>query len=202
MEYDAFTAGVEFGGLRSRNDIKLLVCYLLSSLNRPLSQELIVEALQSEGLANYFETCGAIAELKQQNNIEACDGGFCVTQEGRRVASVLESGLPVTVREKAYKAAIHLLTRIRIEQENKVEITAMERGYQVDCRVLDGERQLMRVCVEVPDRIQADFVREQFLARPELIYRGVLALLTGKPEAVDAQKIFQRKANDHADETI
>ena len=26
---DAFTAGVEFGGLRTRQDIKLLICFLL-----------------------------------------------------------------------------------------------------------------------------------------------------------------------------
>ena len=29
MEYDAFDAGIELGGLRSRDDIRLLICYLL-----------------------------------------------------------------------------------------------------------------------------------------------------------------------------
>ena len=32
MDFDALTGGVEPGGLRVKNDIRLLICYLLSSL--------------------------------------------------------------------------------------------------------------------------------------------------------------------------
>lgn len=202
MEYDAFTAGIELGGLRTRSDIKLLICYLLSSLKHPLTQEMIVESLQSEGLANYFEVCEAIADLNQLGNIQQVEGGYTSTQDGRRVASVLEASLPITVREKAYKAAIRLLTRIKIEQENKVEITKEPVGYSVDCHVLDGEREMMRVTIQVADQIQADYIKKQFLDNPALIYKGVLALFTGHPEAVGAEELFHRKADENAEKTV
>ena len=37
MEYDAFTGGVAPGGLRSKSDIRILICYMLKSVNAPLT---------------------------------------------------------------------------------------------------------------------------------------------------------------------
>ena len=34
MKFDAFSAGITPGGLRSKNDIKLLICYILSRFTR------------------------------------------------------------------------------------------------------------------------------------------------------------------------
>ncbi len=42
MEYDAFTGGVAPGGLRSKSDIRILICYMLKSVNAPLSGDDII----------------------------------------------------------------------------------------------------------------------------------------------------------------
>ena len=55
MEYDAFDAGIELGGLRSRDDIRLLICYLLKSVDAPMTREMLNDAMQEDGLANFFE---------------------------------------------------------------------------------------------------------------------------------------------------
>ena len=54
MAYDAFTAGVEPGGLRTRDEIRIQLCYLLTSVNAPLSREDNLQSVQGLGLANYF----------------------------------------------------------------------------------------------------------------------------------------------------
>ena len=36
MQNDAFTAGVEPGGLQSKDEIRILLCYLLTSVGVPL----------------------------------------------------------------------------------------------------------------------------------------------------------------------
>ena len=46
MQFDAFTGGVEPGGLRSQSDIRLLICYMLASVQEPLSKEDIVMVLR------------------------------------------------------------------------------------------------------------------------------------------------------------
>ena len=37
MRQDAFTGGVDPGGLWNQNDIRILLCYILSSVNAPMS---------------------------------------------------------------------------------------------------------------------------------------------------------------------
>ena len=50
MEYDAFTGGVAPGGLRSKSDIRILICYMLKSVNAPLSGDDIIKVLQKNPL--------------------------------------------------------------------------------------------------------------------------------------------------------
>ena len=57
--YDAFSAGVEPGGLRNRNEIKVLIAFLLKNTERGLSRRQLMEVIQREGLANYFEASQA-----------------------------------------------------------------------------------------------------------------------------------------------
>lgn len=181
MEFDAFRAGVEPGGLINRTEIRLLVCYILKSIRRPLSGQLIQELFHYEGLANYFEVGQAIQDLLEQGNIRVSQeepDAYELTDAGRSVVITLERDLPVTVREKAVGSAIKLLTRIRREAENKVEITKAERGYIISCSVMDREAELMTVRLMVADELQAKAVREIFLDDPSAVYAGVVELMT------------------------
>lgn len=54
MEFEAFTGGVAPGGLRSKSDIRILICYILKSVGAPLSGEDIIRILQEKSLANYY----------------------------------------------------------------------------------------------------------------------------------------------------
>lgn len=181
MEFDAFRAGVEPGGLINRTEIRLLVCYILKSIRRPLSGQLIQELFHYEGLANYFEVGQAIQDLLEQGSIRASQeepDAYELTDAGRSVVVTLERDLPVTVREKAVKSAVRLLTRIRREAENKVEITKGERGYLVSCTVMERDAELMTVRLMVADEMQAKAVREIFLDDPSVVYTGVVELMT------------------------
>ena len=70
MDFDALTGGVEPGGLRVKNDIRLLICYLLSSINAPLSKQDIVQIMQENSLANYFEVMDSLSEMIQKGTID------------------------------------------------------------------------------------------------------------------------------------
>lgn len=87
LEYDAFDEGIEPGGLRSRNEIKVLVCYLLKSIEQPISKQLINEILQENSLANYFEINQAVSDLVRAGSLEEAaqegDTVYRVTDQGR-----------------------------------------------------------------------------------------------------------------------
>ncbi|MCI8496814.1 MAG: DUF4364 family protein [Clostridiales bacterium] len=183
MEFDAFSVGRP-GGLLSRSDIKLLICYLLSSIPEPLERQHLAGILQDNSLANYFEVVDISEELVSQGHLSVSQGPngdvvLSVTGSGREAAKELELSLPLTVREKAVKAAVRLLSRLRLEKENRVEIEEAPDGCHITCHVSDGKQELMCLRLLVADRLQADAVKEQFLSNPARVYQGVLALQTG-----------------------
>lgn len=180
MERNAFTGGVEPGGLWNQNDIRILLCYILSSVKEPLSGEDLSRIVQDKGLANYFEIGDALSALLQQGNLaENQDGAYTVTDSGREIAAALDATLPLSVRDKAMDAALRLMAETRARRENQVEITETERGFQVVCHISGGELELMSVSLYVPDRAQAEMVKEHFYQDPEGVYRLLLSSLTG-----------------------
>ena len=94
MRQDAFTGGVDPGGLWNQNDIRILLCYILSSVNAPLSGQDLSEILQRKALANYFEAGDALAALEQRGNVVRDeDGCYRVTEAGREIAETLDATL-------------------------------------------------------------------------------------------------------------
>lgn len=50
MSFDTFDEGINPGGMRSKNEIRILICYLIKSVKAPVSKELILESLQKMDL--------------------------------------------------------------------------------------------------------------------------------------------------------
>lgn len=183
MSFDAFTGGINPGGLRSQSDIRLLICYLLASVQAPLSKSDIVTILQENGLANYFEAADALSEMLAKGNADAVEGhpDFCTANETtREIAGSLNSTLPPSVRDKAVNAALNLLAKAQRESENKVEIRKSGDGYQVTCHISSGgDADLMTLSLFVPDQYQARTVKRNFHRDPQFIYQVLLSLVTG-----------------------
>ncbi len=184
MEYDTFTAGVGPGGLRTKNDIRVLLCYLLSSAGAPLKQEDILAILQQYDLANYFEIMDALSDLQKKGLIsmekeQGTAGLLTIEPLGQEVANQLDVTLPISIREKTVAAAMNLLARAKREQENRVEIKKNDKGYSVTCHVSDGEMDLMAFTLYAPDLYQARLIKRNFHREPGVIYRVMLAAVTG-----------------------
>lgn len=188
MNYDAFSAGVEPGGLRSREEIKLLICYLLQSTGQALAKELVLDSLVSSGLANYFEAAAALEELCAAGNLRRAvredEDAYTLTDTGVAVAETLAGALPRSVREKAVGAALRLLARIRLEKENQVVFRPLEHGLMVECHISDGENDMLCVQLRVADEMQAKLVKRRFLQDPAGFYNAAVALFTGEKQAV------------------
>ena len=51
-EFDAFSAGIEPGGLRNTTQIKVLITFIAGRLKEAITADMLLEALQMHGLAN------------------------------------------------------------------------------------------------------------------------------------------------------
>lgn len=183
MEFDAFDAGIELGGLRNRDEIRLLVCYLLKAIDKPISRTQINDAMLSNGLANYFEINQAIAELLKNGSIdmqlENDEETLVITERGREIADTLETSLPKTVREQAVNSAIKLMTMAKRMRENKIETEKLPGGgYNVTFGLQSGEETLMQLTVFVADSMQLEMVKKNFLEDPVKLYSSIITALT------------------------
>ncbi|MBR2175605.1 MAG: DUF4364 family protein [Clostridia bacterium] len=189
MDYDAFAAGVEPGGLRNTNEIGILICYILDKADRPFPQSDLIEVIQSNGMANYFETTSALSELIRCGNIVYDDEEqtvLSISKEGRLISKLLNNELSLSIRQKAVSATMKLAEKRKIEQENPVVITkADDGGYNVSLRITDGIRDLMKMEVFVPDKKDANLVKRNFHSNPERLYSIMLAAIVGEKEMVN-----------------
>lgn len=188
MDFDAFTGGVEPGGLRNKNDICILICYLINSANRPLKKEDIVSVIVNNGLANYFETNDAMYDLLQSGNIAEFENKkdyYILTGRGKMIANQLDTTLPFTTRDKALSACISLLAKQKLQKENPVKVEKLENGgYNVSFSITDGSMTLMSFTVFMPDYSQVNLIKRSFYNDPQYIYTVLLAALTENREMI------------------
>ena len=187
MSFDAFTAGIEPGGLRTTNDIRILICYILNSVKSALSKDDIIKILQEKSLANYFEANDALSALVKRNNISVTeDECYKIEETGREIARSLDVTLPLSVRDKALEAAVMLLASAKIERENVVDIKKTDFGYNVTCHISGGDMDLLSFTLYVPDLFQAKMVKKNFHRDPESVYKLILSSVTGNRDLAKA----------------
>lgn len=204
MNFDAFDYGVEPGGLRNKNEIRILICYILASVSTPMLKDGVINALQKKGLVNYFEAANAFEELVKNHNIKPSEDNaerYTVTESGRMIARQLDEDLPVTVREKALASTLELLAREKVEKENAVKIQKLDNGYSVQCSISGGAMDLLSFNFYVPDSAQTRLVKNNFHSNPEMIYKVMVAMLTRDLGMVEEALEEVRKKAKRADPT-
>lgn len=187
MAFDTFDEGISLGGMRSKTEIRTLICYMLKSVGAPMSKETILNALMEKGLANYFETSASFDDLARNGNIAPTEDDpalYVNTANGNMIATQLEDSLAPTVRERATECALTLLRRQRIESENHVSIEKCDNGYNVTCVISGGDMDLLRFTLYVPDVTQARLIRKNFYKNPDMFYSVMIAMLTRNKRAV------------------
>lgn len=189
MTKDTFDEGIALGGLRSKREIKVLICYLFASVKDALSESLVTEAIIEYELANFFEVKAAFDELLRGENLKKAgivdnEQTYLLTEQGKMIASQLESTLAHSVKEKALKCAVELLAERKTARENTVEIEKTKNGYRVNCHVSGGDVDLLQFSLYAPDIEQAELMKKNFLSYPATVFKTMLALMTKNKESV------------------
>ena len=180
MSNDGFlSAGVLPGGLHSREEIRLLLCFLAGHLAQPLTAGLAEQVFAKEGLANYFEYTAALHGLLEAGQLtmstEAGQAVLRLEEKYAHAAEELARELPRRVRDRALHAAEQLQAQNRREQENGITVyPAGGGGCYMTFRQGRGSDTLMSVTLYVPDRDTAEATRARFLENPGRLYSAVI----------------------------
>ncbi len=182
MEKDAVSAGVsEAGGLFSTAEIRILLCYLISSINQPVPGRMLADVLHYEGIANVFEVNDSIAALCESGHLKQVDekdDTYIITDSGRNAAQTLKTTLSMTVKERAFSAALRMVSRFNHSRETDIKISREGDKTFITCSAIDSGEPFMSVKLLVTDEEQAIYIKERFLEDPSKIYSEIIDMLT------------------------
>lgn len=175
LDFDAFTAGIEDGGLRSSSSITILVCYILANCTEKITAENIITALVDGKIANYFEVSNAISKMiKKGHFTEDSNGNLVITEDCRFAVDIVEKDLPITIRERSIELVRKLAAREISKKENRVEIEKTDKGVSVTLHVSDINSDFMVLTLNVPTMAQAELIKEKFQQKPTEVYQNLI----------------------------
>ena len=179
VEYqDNLVAGIPPGGVRDPSIVKIMICYLLERLGRPVPESELVELLTGDQTVNYFLLTTTLAGLKKLGHLREQGKGLVLTRLGVRTAEELSGELPVTLRERILSRAETLRRENRLNSETTAQIVQLEDGYRVDFSFHDGEIEFMKLSLYAPDEVQASRLRKRLLEDYQQLYIDLIGRLT------------------------
>lgn len=175
MQFDALTAGIENGGLRSKTSIEILACYIVANSSEKITAKNIVDALVEGKIANYFEITNAISKMIKRGNFTEDEEGYLhISDDCRYSVGIVENDLPITIREKAIELTAKTVRYEINKKENKTEISKEGNRFKITMHVSDRDADFMELSLYVPTQAQAETIRDKFSEKPAEIYQNLI----------------------------
>lgn len=177
----------------SAHAAKILLCFLLERLNRPIEEKQLYEIAMNSGVVNYFYYNEALDDLIKNGSItrqERNGTAYIVLEEkGRWGADYFNDTVPHYFRKQLLTEALRYFARLRRESEADIEIVQNDNGFDVKCAVRDGKLELMKIDLYAPDSEQAQLLKEKIMLDPTGFYSRIIGFALGleeeKPEIND-----------------
>ena len=171
-----------YGFIRQKIDIKVLILYILEKLPAPVSQNMLTELTLIDNATNYFDYIECLTELEQKDLIITTEEDkYSITPKGIRTAAEMESSLPYTIRLKASsgaeRAAKILAREAMIKASHKEK---PEGGVTVSLSLSDGLGEVMHLDILAGNEQQAKEMEKRFRKNAESLYLRIAGILTGE----------------------
>lgn len=172
--------------LKEKNDIKIFILYLMRNIGYPLDFSTVTDIVLQDEIVKYFDFAECFAELLETGNIsetkdENGESLYSVTDQGKQVADSLQSDIFMMIRERSLKSAMRLLSFKKRGSFIKCKSTPLPDGsFSLSCRIVESKEEIMNITLKVDNKKQLDRMTHNFEERPEAVYRGLMALLTGE----------------------
>ncbi len=168
----------------SMRNVKIFVLYLLENINYPLDFVTINDVVMQTDYVMYLDFAEAFYEMLDMELIEKIDDdgneSYLITEKGRIVARELKSDLLAVMLDKALAKALRFLDFKKRGIVEKCTIEKTEDGrYSVSCSFTEKGICIFSQSLIVDTLNRAERMRENFYERPEVVYRGAVALMAG-----------------------
>ena len=176
------------GFIHDMMDVKVLILYVMSRVNYPVTVQQIYELCYQDECLSYFDVCTAVPEMVNSLHLQELeDGCYQVTEKGRADGAVTQDSIAFSVRQRAENAVARFNRQIRRSSFVKTHILPRDNGdFSVILSLDDDMGNLMTLELMAPDQRQAVRLSRLFEKKAEAVYNLTMAeLLDGEDEADD-----------------
>lgn len=175
--------------LNSVHSVKILLCYILEKLNRPVTEEQLRLISEDSGVINYFYYSDALAELISNGSVLSDNGSIILTEKGRLGSEYFNRYIPLVFRKKLLKAAFGFFIRQQNEDMCSCTVSELCEGCNVRFSFSDGGRELINMSFFAPDMEQGELIAERIKENPSGAYQKILGFLLDNSEnEIDVEK--------------
>lgn len=176
------------GFIHDMLDVKVLILFVTSRANYPMSVQEIYENCYVDDCLSYFDVCTAIPEMVTTGHLkESEEGKFVITDKGREDGATTADSIAFTVRQKAENLINRFNRQLKRSSYIKTQIIPREGGEFSVIMSLDDElSNLMTLELVAPDQRQAVRLAKLFEKKAENVYNLTMTeLLTAEDELDD-----------------
>ena len=169
----------------SMKNVKIFVLYLMENVNRPLSFVTLGDIVMQTDYIMYLDFAEAFHKMLDDDLIASAgeedgDEVYVITDRGRLVAESLHSDILSSILDKSLAAAFRYLDFKKRGIEAHCRTSRREDGrYEVVCDLTERGDTIYSTTLMVDSADRARRMEDNFRDRPEVVYRGVHALLSG-----------------------
>lgn len=158
--------------------VKILLCFFLKQIDRPVTPDQLTEIATADGILNYFYYTEAINSMLQTGlmSIQNIDGvdSYILSDKGKSGADSFKTLVPKSFRDKILSSGLKLFAAQNFKKTVSCEIKPIEKGCLVECCCTDNDVVLMDLKLYAPDSEQAELLKEKILLNPSDFYAKVL----------------------------
>ena len=174
--------------MTDKNEIKIFILYLMDRIGYPVTFSDICSILHQENIVSYFDGGDCFGELVDGGHLievkkdeETGESLYVVTSTGKIIAHELSDTIVSSIKETSYRSAIRHLSFQKRGAQLDCYSRSQENGkYMVHCEITEHGRIVLDINVEVDTKFEADKMLFNFRRRPEIVFRGTLALVSGE----------------------
>lgn len=167
-------------------NVKIFVLYLMMNINYPLDFVSVNDIVMRTDYVLYLDFAEAFNELIEQELIRAetvnADGDpeYAVTPRGRLVAEQLHSDILQRLLDEALTGALRYLD---FKKRGVIASARIERRadgqYDLFCELTEKKVVLLSIRMALDSMDRAVRMRNEFMSKPDTVYRSEMALLSG-----------------------
>ncbi len=164
-------------------DVKVFILFLLNNVGEALDYDTVHDIVVQDEFVNHFDFAICFSDLLELGQIvesgEEGDRRYSVSDIGKETLESYESSILTVIKERALRSALRLIAFNRSGNRITSSIEETEKGNTLRCSIVDKEKTIMSVEVFLTEKPYAERLKANFDERAEIIYRGILTLLSG-----------------------